>query len=436
MTGFGWFQSSALGMQGQSHALEVISGNIANMTTAGFKRLDTEFKTVLSRTWESTSTPYPLSTHSDIGGVAPVDFARIADQGEIKSTGRALDLAIGGRGFFVLNSELGGGGTTRFTRDGGFDIAAGAPVAVADPNGGTITGNEGYLVDANGHFLQGWAADPTGTVIPSAGTAAIRVDPFAHGDVGAATTAVSLTANLPAGLAAGASRNYRLQVYDGNAGSRGLDLVFEKLPAANTWGVRVAGEPGDAVTVTPPDPGGGAGDGEPLAFDPFGRPTAPLAYTVAVAHADGAATAFTLDVADLSQFAADFSVTDVAQDGRPQGDLEAIAFDDEGYVVGRFANGASRPLYRLALANFVNPDGLTPMAGNLYAEGERSGPPTLGVVGEAGLGTVSPESLELSNVDLADEFSRMIVTQNAYNSSATAFRTVDEMTEAARDLKA
>jgi flagellar hook protein FlgE len=103
-------------------------------------------------------------------------------------------------------------------------------------------------------------------------------------------------------------------------------------------------------------------------------------------------------------------------------------------VVGLFDNGRSRSLYRLALADFVNPDGLAPLSGNVYAVSGDSGPPVLGGAGEAGLGLISPGTVETSNVDLAQEFSRMILTQNAYNSAATAFRTLVEMSETARDL--
>jgi flagellar hook protein FlgE len=111
-----------------------------------------------------------------------------------------------------------------------------------------------------------------------------------------------------------------------------------------------------------------------------------------------------------------------------------VTFNERGEVVGQFDNGRTRPLYRLALADFIDPDGLVQLSGNVYAESAASGRPVVAGAGEAGLGEISPQTLEKSNVDLAREFTRMMLTQNAYNSSATAFRTIDEMTEVARDL--
>jgi flagellar hook protein FlgE len=125
---------------------------------------------------------------------------------------------------------------------------------------------------------------------------------------------------------------------------------------------------------------------------------------------------------------------DYTRDGYAPAALSGIEFNDRGEVIGRFDNGRTRPLYRLALADFANPDDLGQLSGNVYAESETSGQTTVAGAGESGLGKINPGTLEKSNVDLAQEFGRMILTQNAYNSSATAFRTIDEMTEVARDL--
>lgn len=125
---------------------------------------------------------------------------------------------------------------------------------------------------------------------------------------------------------------------------------------------------------------------------------------------------------------------DYARDGYPPGALSGIDFNERGEVIGQFDNGRTRPLYRLALADFANPDGLGQLSRNVYMESEKSGEAVVAEAGEDGLGEVSPHTLERSNVDLAKEFSRMTLTQDAYNSSATAFRTIDEMIEVARDL--
>lgn len=145
-------------------------------------------------------------------------------------------------------------------------------------------------------------------------------------------------------------------------------------------------------------------------------------------------SAFTLDMSGLTQFAGDFTVYDYVRDGYAAGRLESIEFDQNGTVNGLFDNGHSRPLYRLALADFANPDGLDALDGNVYVESSASGAATLGSANTAGLGTIIPVTHELSNVDLAEQFTRMIATQSAYNASATAFRTLDEVIQSARDL--
>ena len=170
----------------------------------------------------------------------------------------------------------------------------------------------------------------------------------------------------------------------------------------------------------------------------MGQLIGPQNYTVNATFADDMAgpttAAFTLDVGAFTQFAGDFLAYDYARDGYAPAGLSGIDFNERGEVIGSFDNGLTRPLYRLAIADFANPDGLGQLSGNIYVESETSGQATVAGAGESGLGDINPGTLEKSNVDLAQEFSRMMLTQNAYNSSATAFRTIDEMTEVARDL--
>ena len=154
------FTIPSLGMRAQAHSLATIGNNIANVTTGGFKRTDTNFSTLLSNT---------IDKQSDIGGVRPKDLNQITQQGNIVISNRDLDLAINGQGFFVLNSSATGGGQTYYGRDGSFEMATvndisvtGTPSVDANNNtiANTIISKDGYLVDKNGYFLQGWTADP------------------------------------------------------------------------------------------------------------------------------------------------------------------------------------------------------------------------------------------------------------------------------------
>jgi len=446
----GVFQPSVLAMSGQSHALDVISANIANATTNGYKRTDTNFQTVLSGSMTIRSgnpdSDGPMSVQADMGGVRPRDRARISLEGQYTATGRDLDVAVAGRGFLVMNTSADGSGQTVYGRDGSFSTTTADPVTAVGLGGAPITIEKGYLVDKNGYFVQGWAAAADGTFATGGAPSGLRVDPQAFTSVGQATTAASLALNLPAQNEVGDIETYDIDICDSTFALRPLQLAFEKR-AAGVWELTATGGAGDVITLTPLAPGAPPTTvvpppANPLVFDAEGGLTGPTGYTVSVAFADDPATAevetataeFALDLSGFTQFAGDMIAYDYNRDGYGAGSLSSIEFNARGDVVGLFSNGRSLSLYRLALADFVNPDGLEALSGNVYVQSGDSGPPVLGGAGDSGLGLISPGTLEASNVDLALEFSRMILTQNAYNSSATAFRTLDEMTEIARDL--
>ncbi len=433
MSVYGFFQPSVLGMEAQSHALNATASNIANMRTGGHKRTDVQFSTVLSKTLSSqpgiSDNAASGTSHADLGGVRPWDQQRVSLQGLIEATDRKLDAAIDGNGFFVLNSRLDGSGDALYGRDGRF---AGTSIpGTGVSNGSAVSIDKGYLVDKNGHYLQGWAANPDRSFPAGAGDlTSLRVDPAAFTDVGEPTRSGSLALNLPASAAPGTSETFTIDVFDSTGARHDLMLHFERESIANTWGFNVFGGPGDAVSVTadgaPPPP---------LTFSPDGTLATPAAYTIGITHPGGGASQFDLDVSGLTQFGDTFSPFGYNRDGFAASELHSIEFDTQGHVVGIFASGMTKPIYKLALAAFANPDDLDARNGNVYAQSPVSGTAELGAAGTNGFGRIIPQAHELSNVDLAQEFSHMIVTQNAYNASATSFRTVDEMTEIARDLK-
>ena len=142
-----------------------------------------------------------------------------------------------------------------------------------------------------------------------------------------------------------------------------------------------------------------------------------------------------LDISGISQFAGDFTPFIYTKNGFAATDMKRVTFDSKGQVIGVFDNGPDRAIYQIPLAQFANPNALEMKNGNVFAESGESGTARVVVAGSGGFATFLPNSREMSNVDLADEFTRMIVTQTAYNSAASVFRTVDQMTETARDPK-
>lgn len=182
------FTIPTLGMRAQSHSLATIGNNIANVTTGGFRRTDTNFSTVLGRT---------LGNQSDIGGVKPKDLNQITQQGNLSITNRDLDLAINGHGFFIFNSTATGGGQRYYGRDGSFEMATVNNISVTGNGGSIIAAKDGYLVDKNGYFLQGWAADPLTGLFSSTALTSLRIDPYAFAKNGQTTTVAALEMNLP-----------------------------------------------------------------------------------------------------------------------------------------------------------------------------------------------------------------------------------------------
>ena len=185
MVGYSLFQTSTLGMRSQAHALSNIGNNVANVNTGGFKRTDTRFETVLNETLSQQI--------SDNGGVKPKDFHIIDKQGFLKSTGRELDLAIVGNGFFEVSKGFANTGDTFFTRDGSFRVSAAD--AFAAPGAGVS--NPGYLINKNGYYVLGWAANVDGTFTDGGLAAPMRVDPEAYSDTFISTNLASLQLNLP-----------------------------------------------------------------------------------------------------------------------------------------------------------------------------------------------------------------------------------------------
>lgn len=164
--------------------------------------------------------------------------------------------------------------------------------------------------------------------------------------------------------------------------------------------------------------------------------TAPVTMTYSLTFDDGATANVDIDVSDFTQFGDTFLPTSYNHNGLATATLGRVTFDSAGHVLGSFDDGTERAIYKLPLANFTNPDGLEMLNGMVFRESPDSGAASTFAADESELASFNPYSVEKSNVDITDEFSKMIMVQNAYNSNATAFKTVDEMVMVARDLKA
>ena len=175
-----------------------------------------------------------------------------------------------------------------------------------------------------------------------------------------------------------------------------------------------------------------------LAFDATGSltaPAAPFSVTIPVGADAGTSLTFTTDVGTATQFGAPFSTTNITQDGYGSGRLSGFSADSSGVIVGRYTNGQTKPLGQVVLANFVNPQGLTPLGNNAWSEGAGSGQPTLGVPGTGTLGPLQSQALENSNVDLTGELVNMITAQRVYQANAQTIKTHDQLLQTIVNLR-
>jgi len=515
---YGAFSTSVLGMMSQSAALHNIGTNVANVNTGGFKRTDTSFSTVLSDSMQNIS---------DIGGVRPRNTSTITQQGAMVASNSATDLAIAGKGFFVLNSQQDGNGQQLFTRDGSLEVTTVNDINVTGIGGVSVATKDGYLSDKNGYFVQGWPYT-NGTVTTSGTPQSLRVDQYAFLGQFEPTTTANFSMNLPANDAIGAVRRYDITVTDSVGDVQTEQLSFTKT-ATNAWAVsspasqasitqvdtltlagttgalevgdvysvtvngstktyttdgteadidtvrdnllgQVNADPALAAVLTATASGAGAitltsntqgtaftisslttnsgttsdstitratNSSTALTFDSNGQITTPTSLDLALTFTGGSTSAVTMDIASMTQYSSSGDDLNVkySKNGFASSNMRSFNFDGSGNVTGSFEDGTSRTIYKLALGVFSNPSGLDAKNGNVYAISPESGDVTITTADSNGYASFAPNTRELSNVDIAEEFTKMMTTQTAYNASSTVFQTTDEMTTVARDLK-
>jgi flagellar hook protein FlgE len=381
--------SGISGLRAHQTMLDVTGNNIANVNTAGFKASSTQFQDTLSQMTQGASAP-----QGETGGSNPAQIGlgvRVAGvstnfaQGSAQSTGRATDMMISGDGFFVTSK----GGQQLFTRAGSmtFDAAS-------------------QLVSPDGGILQGWTADQNGVV--NQGNAIGDITINSNTMIATPTTKVTLDGNLPA-EAGTASFDRVVKVYDAVGAPSDLTLTFVQ-QSATSWGVSSDG--GATIAAT-------------MSFT-NGKLTSPGTLNVG---------GKTVDVSQVSSFVGTGSLTISGQNGSAAGKLESFTLGNDGSLIGSFSNGTKQVLAKIALAKFTNPAGLEKAGGSSYVATANSGNVQLGAAGDPGIGTLAGGSLEMSNVDLSQEFTNLIVAQRGFQANARIITTSDEVLQELGNLK-
>ncbi len=332
----------------------------------------------------------------------------IFTQGNLEATGVTTDLAIQGDSFFVVSD----GSKQYYTRSGNFQL---------DADGRLVASTNGFVVQgrlAQDGVLTGEITDIT--------------LPFGQKSPARATSQVALAGNLDAEAAVGETRETTITVYDAMGSTHELTITFTKT-SPTTWDYAISVTAGTVVS----------GDTGTLTFDNQGRLTAPVPTDAFVFTPDNGASDVnvTIDfgqedsIDGLSQFAAPSTAVLTSQDGYTMGDLVRFSIDNTGTITGAFSNGVTQTLAQIVLADFNNPTGLIREGDNMYQVSANSGAAVLGFAGEGSKSAITSGALEMSNVDLAQEFTNMITAQRGFQSNARVITTSDEMLQELVNLK-
>ena len=416
MSLYGVLNSSVAGMAAQSNRLGSVADNIANASTTGYKRIGTEFETIVG-----------LGDLRDYasGGVRTDYRTAIGEQGTLQSTSNPTDLAIQGSGFFLVARP---GEAPVLTRAGAFN-----------PD------SQGYLVNSAGYRLLGVDTSHGGGIEAAGlqGLAPVLIDssglsarPSTAGQLSVnlpATAATVDAAHLPSANAANATWTAKTSMVarDNLGGAVPLDVYFSKT-ADNTWEAAVYnrndsthdGFPYSSPALTT----------ESLAFDPTtGRLATAATGTPQVSIPNGADVP--IDLSGSTQFAASFALNGSTINGNAPAGFDHVEVANDGALTMVYRDGSRVDAFRIPVANVVAPNNLRAVDGNAFAETAGSGNIAIGLAGSANFGRIAGSALENSTVDLASELTTMIQAQRSYTANSKVFQTGTDMLDVISNLK-
>ncbi|MGE5672577.1 MAG: flagellar hook protein FlgE [Mycobacterium leprae] len=416
--------AAVTGLHSHQVRMDVIGNNIANVNTTGFKGSRVTFGDVLSQTMNPGS-EYSNPQQVGLGvGVASTDL--LMDDGSLQMTGRSLDLAIEGNGMFVLKQT---NGNQVYSRAGNFTWSS-----------------DGHLqVAGSGERVQGWMADAAGN-IPNTDEANMSDIQMLTGSVALArpTTMSTLAGNLDAGAAVGDTVNMSVTVYDSLGRAQSVPIKFVKAANPDATHTQWNWTYLDTANGAAPGTWEPAAPGNALVFDTTGKqvltgtPSSTANPKLDITYPGASNLQVAMDMTAISQGYNAAGGSDVMQrsyDGTMMGTLQTVSIDDTGTVTGTFSNGDRRTLAKVALALFSNTSGLLKAGMNSFAASSASGAPQIGTTNSGGRGKLLPGNLEMSNVDLATEFTNMILTQRGFQANTRIISTADQMLDDVVNLK-
>ncbi len=452
------------GMQNHQTRMDVIGNNISNVNTTGFKRGRVNFQDMISQQTVGAAAPT-----EQIGGVNPKEIGlgmtiasvdTIFNQGNLQTTGVSTDLAIQGNGFFVLKN----GEQTFYSRAGTFGVDM-----------------DGTLVNpASGMKVQGWMAQELNgeMVINTAGTTEDLIIPIGSKDPAKATQNVDFACNLDKNtplIAEGASEadivkatwGTETKIYDSFGNEHMLSVSFTRVPGTDNQWTATVNVDAENAAETQTRVGLGGTDGMEntftVTFDNYGRLASVIDSAGNVSNPEGEiaiAASFTVPGANpdedgnplrqtlninvgtigsmkntITQSASSSSTKSFYQDGYTMGYLDNFKIYASGIITGVYSNGTTRSIGQIAMASFTNQGGLEKAGNNTYMASNNSGLANISTSGIAGKGTMLSGALEMSNVDLTEQMTDMIVTQRGFQANSKTIQTADTLLDTVLNLK-
>lgn len=392
-------------LKAQSQALSVISNNLANSGTTGYKSVTTSFSALVTQAYSGTS--------YNGAGVTSAARQNVSNQGTISATSTSTDLALDGNGMFVVSA--GDTDSLYFTRNGEFD-----------------QDKEGFLINGN-YYLLGWETDAAGNIIGDQTQANLsKINVTNNVSSVTPTTTATIDANLgPTSLITDTTAvppvttdyTSSMEVYDSLGTLHTVGMTWTKT-ATNEWEVAYSCDDG---TVTSGSPVAMTFDGSGKLLTPTATQDLEMTWTTG---ADPSTIAVDFSSMNQTYGKTGIDATSVATDGHSYGKLTSVAIADDGTVTANYDNGEAVAIYKVAVATFPNEDGLTALSHGVYQKSGTSGSFTLHVAGDGGSGVISASALESSTVDTADEFTKMIVAQQAYSAASQVITTSKDMYDA------
>jgi flagellar hook protein FlgE len=403
------FYASLSGLTSNANALGVIGNNLANLNTVGYKDSTASFENLYSTALSGSGTsgngdPMQIGLGTGLSSVSQ-DFS----QGSPQASGTVTNMALQGDGFFTLQSPS---GEALYTRAGNFS-----------------TNTTGYLIDPSGDSVMGWNA--SGGVVNANGTPSpIFLNPGATSPP-VATSSISNTTNLNSSAAAGTTFTAPIAVYDSEGASHNIEITYTATAVPGTWTTSASTDDAGVPTVT--------GYPGTIVFNSSGTLTTPASGVNptlgAITWSNGATSpAMTVNIwsgtppaSALTSYAQASGTTATTQNGYAAGSVSSMSVDQNGNIIGTFTNGQTMTLAQVAVSTFTNENGLSLSGSNAWTTTLASGTANVGAANSGGRGTILGSNLESSNVDVATEFTKLIINQNGYQANSRVITTADTL---------